>query len=68
MNEGYPPKTLLFLKERLHHNLIRKQFKKIIHDYKNHEDSKPQRIRMKIIQEVISSETIYERQLTKPIK
>ena len=57
--EGYPEKTLLFVKKYIKIKIIRKRMKNMIEKLKEHESVNPQRIRMKTIKQIIESEKVY---------
>ena len=68
IKEGYPKEMLMNMKKNIHSSHLRRKLKSIIKKYSTHESAKPQRMRMKIINEIISSEKVYLDQLKKVIK
>ena len=64
-SQGYPLRSLLTIKKNIHSSSLRRRLKSIIKKYSSHESAKPQRMRMKILQEIISSEKIYVQSLKK---
>ena len=68
IKEGYPKEMLHKMKKNIHSSHLRRKLKSIIKKYSLHESAKPQRMRMKIINEIISSEKVYLDQLKKVIK
>ena len=66
--EGYPQKILLFIKKNLKASLTCKRLKKLIFDYSKHKDAKPQKNRMAVIKEIISTEKFYLQNLNSLLK
>ena len=59
VEEGYPLKALKIIKKNIHSNFLRRTLRSLIKRYSIHEMAKPQRLRMKTILEIISSEKVY---------
>eukprot|EP01091_Cochliopodium_minus_P013702 TRINITY_DN446_c1_g1_i1.p1 TRINITY_DN446_c1_g1~~TRINITY_DN446_c1_g1_i1.p1 ORF type:complete len:506 (-),score=175.59 TRINITY_DN446_c1_g1_i1:857-2227(-) len=57
--EGYPRLFLNIVKKNIRSSVILKKLKSVIREYSVHESAKPQRMRMNIIKEIISSEKTY---------
>ena len=63
VEEGYPLETLKVVKKNIHSSCLRRTLRSLIKRYSIHESAKPQRLRMKTILEIISSENVYLEQL-----
>ena len=68
LKEGYPQHVLLLIKKHIKKKMITKKMKNIVEKLKEHESAKPQRMRMKTIKEIFSSEKVYLDSLRKVMK
>ena len=65
ISEGYPTRVLMTIKNLMTERKNFRFFQDLIKQYSVHEDSKPQRRRMSVLKEVISSERIFSNSLKK---
>ena len=66
--EGYPLHVLQVLKRIIRSSLLKRRLISLVKKYKDDPSAKPQRIRVKTIKEILSSEKVYLHSLKKALK